>query len=450
MHQTRLTLMFAAAALAAALPLPAQQKRISPHETISKVIDGNRVTVTYGRPYTKDPKTGEPRTIWGGLVPYGQVWRTGADEATTLVTQKPIMLGGTQIPAGAYTLFTVPAADGGKLVINKQLGQWGLQYDEKQDLARVDLKREPLDPPVHEFTMAVEKNPAGGGVLNLMWEDVQYTVPFAVAATPAPRIDFPAASPAGMVKQRVGITDIEITYSRPGVKGRIIFGGKNALVPYGKVWRAGANSATKIVFSTPVKFGGVEVPAGTYGLFAIPGPDEWTIILNKIANQWGAYEYNAKDDVVRVTAKPVALATPIETFSIGINDLRNDSATLNLVWDQVRVPVKVEVDVVGKLVPQIEAAMAAPGKKPYFSAAMFYYENNLDLKQAAAWMDAAIAEQPQAYYMIYRKGLILAKMGDKTGAAAAANQSMELAKKDTSPAGEEYVGLDETLISSLK
>ena len=169
------------AIVASALPLMAQQKRVSPHETISSVIDGNRVTVVYGRPYTKDPKSGEARKIWGGLVPYGKVWRTGSDEATTLITQKPIVMGGTTITAGAYTLFTLPAEDGtAKLIINKQVGQWGTQYDEKQDLARVDLKKEALDPPADQFTMAVAKNPAGGGMIKLMWENTQFSASFTV------------------------------------------------------------------------------------------------------------------------------------------------------------------------------------------------------------------------------------------------------------------------------
>src|SRR5215475_425628 len=145
-------------ALLSALPLMAQPKKLSPHETTSAVIDGNRVTLVYGRPYSKDPRSGEPRKIWGGLVPFGKVWRTGADEATLLITQKPIVMGGTTIPAGAYTLFTLPAEDGSaKLIVNKQLGQWGLQYDESQDVARIDMKKETLDKPVDQFTMAVTK-----------------------------------------------------------------------------------------------------------------------------------------------------------------------------------------------------------------------------------------------------------------------------------------------------
>ena len=167
MHLLKSTLFFAVAAIfghaalaepqAQTTPAPgtAQQvrpARRSPHDTISTVIGdrrtGNRVTIVYGRPYTKDPRTGEERKIWGTLVPYGKVWRTGADEATLFITQRPIMFGQVTIPAGAYTLFTLPAEDGtAKLIFNKQLGQWGLQYDEKQDLARVDLKKEALQSP---------------------------------------------------------------------------------------------------------------------------------------------------------------------------------------------------------------------------------------------------------------------------------------------------------------
>jgi hypothetical protein len=171
--------------LLGATPLMAQQKRAastggtSPHETTSAVVDGNRVTLVYGRPYTKDPKTGEPRKIWGTLVPYGKVWRTGSDESTLLITQKPISLGGTTVPAGAYTLYTLPNEDGSaKLIINKQIGQWGTQYDESKDLARVDLKKETLDAPLDQFTMSVGKNPSGGGLIKLMWENTQFSVPF--------------------------------------------------------------------------------------------------------------------------------------------------------------------------------------------------------------------------------------------------------------------------------
>ena len=177
----KITLTIIASSLVGAVPLMAQQKRVSPHETVSKTINDGLVMVVYGRPYIKDPKSGEARKIWGGLVPFGKVWRTGSDEATLLVTQKPLTFGETTIPAGAYSLFTLPTEDGGaKLIVSKQLGEWGAYtYDEKQDLARIDLKKETLPAPVDEFTMAVDKD-GTGGVLKMMWESTGYSVPFTV------------------------------------------------------------------------------------------------------------------------------------------------------------------------------------------------------------------------------------------------------------------------------
>jgi len=156
----------------------AQEKpRVSPHETITADIDGNTVTIVYGRPYTKDPKTGAPRKIWGGLVPFGKVWRTGADEATLLTTKEPLDIGGTTIPAGTYSLFSQPEENGAaKLIVNKQTGQWGTKYDEKQDLARIEMTKGSVDKAVDQFTIAIEKNPAGGGTLKLTWENTQYSV----------------------------------------------------------------------------------------------------------------------------------------------------------------------------------------------------------------------------------------------------------------------------------
>jgi len=265
----------------------------------------------------------------------------------------------------------------------------------------------------------------------------------------APRIEFPASSPAATLKQRVGLTDITIAYSRPSMRGRKIFGG---LVPYGEVWRTGANTATRITFSTPVKFGGAELAAGAYELFTIPGPAEWTVIVQKLPEKasWGAYTYDQKKDTARVTVKPAATGAPIETFGFAFDNLRDESAILNLAWENTRVPVEIAVNVTGPIVAQIEAAMAADGGKPYFQAALFYLEHDLDLTKAAQWMDAALAEQPDAFYMIYHKARLLAKQGDKTAAIAAARRSIELASKATGPEKGEYTRLNEALIASLQ
>lgn len=172
----------AAPAPTATVSAPAPRPRTSPHDTISARIDGNRVTVVYGRPYSKDPKSGEIRKIWGALVPAGKPWRTGADEATLLVTQKTLDVGGTTLPAGAYTLYTLLADDGSaQLLVNKSLGQWGADpYDASQEFAKIPLTKEALPAQLDQFAMALEKNPAGGGILKLMWENTQYSVAYTV------------------------------------------------------------------------------------------------------------------------------------------------------------------------------------------------------------------------------------------------------------------------------
>ncbi len=269
-----------------------------------------------------------------------------------------------------------------------------------------------------------------------------------VSAQAPSKIEFPAASPAASFKQTVGITDIEVIYHRPSMRGRVIFGG---LVPYNEVWRTGANQATKIKFSTPVKLNGTSIDAGTYELYSIPGKSSWTVIIHKDSSAWGAYAYDSKNDVARIEAKPTTTSSPVETFVIGVADIRDSAATLYLAWERVRVPVTLEVDVKGMLLPKIEAIMASNSeKKPYAQAALFYFDNNLDLDKAVTWIDAAIAAKPDVFYYSYHKARILAKKGDKMGAIAAAEKSLEGARKAKGPIREEYIRLNENLIKSLR
>lgn len=264
---------------------------------------------------------------------------------------------------------------------------------------------------------------------------------------PAAPLEFPAASPAGTLEQRVGVTDIKITYARPSMRGRTVFGG---LVPFGEVWRTGANGATTITFSTDVTFGGKDVPAGTYGLFTIPGQDEWTVILNAGAQQWGSYAYDESKDTARIAVAPTKLAQPVETLTIGTSNLSSGTATIHLDWANTRVAIDLDTNIVKALMPQIEAAMAGEGEKPYLSAAMFYFENGLDLKKAAMWIDEGAKAQPDAFWITYRKGLILEKLGDKKGAMEAAKQSLDMASKAKGEIKDEYTRLNEALIARLK
>jgi len=266
----------------------------------------------------------------------------------------------------------------------------------------------------------------------------------------APKVNFPALSPAATLKQRVGLTDIEVDYSRPSIKGRVIFGG---LVPYNVVWRTGANASTKISFSTPVKLNGNEIPAGKYALYTIPGEEEWTIILSK-DTAGNIFSYNATNDFVRFKVTPVHLSdTRLETFVIEFNHIRDESAIIDLAWDRTVVPIKLELDVVSKVVPQIEAAMAASGKKEagfYYQSAMFYFNHDLDLKKALSWLDAGLADKPRiAYELLNLKARILAKQGDKEGAIAAAKESTELALKAEGPSSS-FAKMNQDLISSLQ
>lgn len=265
-----------------------------------------------------------------------------------------------------------------------------------------------------------------------------------------PRINAPAASPASTVKQRVGFTDIEVVYARPGAKGRTIFGG---LVPHGEVWRTGANTATKVTFSSAVKVGGKELAAGSYALFSIPDPKEWTVILNSVTGEWGAYSYKPENDVVRVKVKPVTLNHPVETFTIDINDIRTESATLNLIWEKTRVPLTIEVDAVKQVMAQIDSVMASGQTltpQVYYTAAMFYYDHGLDLKKAKTWAEEATKGEKPQFFMLHGKAKILAKLGDKAGAIDAAKKSAAAAAAQGGPVAAEYRRLNDALIAGLK
>jgi Protein of unknown function (DUF2911) len=164
-----------ALAMTAGMMTAVHAQRASPHETATATIDGATITVEYGRPYVKG------RKIMGGLVPYGKVWRTGADEATTLTTGKAIQIAGAAVPAGKYTLYTLPGESEWQLIINKQTGQWGTEYAQAQDLARVPLKKGATSAPVEQLSISIDKNPAGGGVLKIAWESTELTAPITVS-----------------------------------------------------------------------------------------------------------------------------------------------------------------------------------------------------------------------------------------------------------------------------
>ena len=217
-----------------------------------------------------------------------------------------------------------------------------------------------------------------------------------------------------VLKQRVGVTDVEIDYSRPDKNGRDIFG---TLVPFGTVWRTGANAATTITLSDTVNLGGKDIPAGKYALFTIPGADQWTIILSKHADQFGAFDYKESEDLARFTAKPATLAAPVETFTIGLADVKENSAQLQLEWDRTCVSVPLTVDTTGKIQAEITRIAASPDATPrfYTQAANYYLNHHLDLSKALEWINLSIEKTSPVYFGNYAvKADIQAALGGQT------------------------------------
>jgi hypothetical protein len=263
------------------------------------------------------------------------------------------------------------------------------------------------------------------------------------------QIKTPAPSPHSKLEQVVGVTNFTVDYSRPSVKERTIYGD---LVPYGELWRTGANAPTKISFDSEVTFGGKKVPAGDYALFTIPGKDEWTVILYGDAAVQNTGAYDEKKDVARVQVKPIKLATPVESFSIGFDNLRDDSAILFLDWADVRVPIEIGVDTKSLSAASIEKALQAMDTwkaADYANAANFYYSNGKDRKQAVEWMGKATEMNAKAFWWQYAYAKMLAEQGEKDAARAAAEKSLALAK--AAPGGDSgYVKRNEELLATLK
>jgi tetratricopeptide (TPR) repeat protein len=258
-------------------------------------------------------------------------------------------------------------------------------------------------------------------------------LPWGLQAAEERKIEFPSASQHSVVKQRVGLTDVEVDYSRPNKNDREIFGG---LVPYGKLWRTGANAVTKIRFSKAVTLGGKEISAGEYALFTIPTTDEWTIIISKDAKVQSAADYKQENDAARVTAKPEPIPATVETFTIELDDVKGASATLNFLWDKTRVPVKLTTGDVEQVSKQLDAVVSAKtplDPRTAYQAAAFYYDNNKDMKQAARWIDQALEKNPDAYFMHYKKAQIQLKLGNKKEAIASAQKAIDILKKDKAP-----------------
>jgi hypothetical protein len=266
-----------------------------------------------------------------------------------------------------------------------------------------------------------------------------------VSTTNAQQLRTPAPSPTQTIKQDFGLASVELTYSRPAMKGRKIMGD---LVPYGKVWRTGANSATTITFKDEVTIGGTKVPAGKYGLLTIPDKASWTIIISKQTDVTSPAAYKAENDVARVQVKPVVTSTAAESFTMQFANMKPTSCELQMMWDKTMVSLPITTEIDSKVMKQIETAMNSDStNKPYFPAALYYMENGKDLNKALEWFDKAAEQNPKAYWVLHQRANCLAKLGKKEEAKASANKSIELAKEAKN---DDYVALNQKLLANIK
>lgn len=249
----------------------------------------------------------------------------------------------------------------------------------------------------------------------------------------------PAASSGQRIEQDFGLGTISIKYYRPNTKGRKIF---NGIEPYGVVWRTGANNATVITLTDTIQVEGHTLAPGSYSLFSIPGASEWTIIFNKNTNQWGAYAYDEKQDVLRFKVRPETLPVKIETFTIQFADVHEEDGVLQILWENTAINLHLRTDVDNRIMANIEQAMKG-GNKPYYLSAVWCYYHNRNLEQALGWMLEADKAQPETFNIKYWLARLQLKTGDKRSAIISANEGLKLATAKNNP---EYIRMNNEVL----
>lgn len=293
-----------------------EKNPLSPRDSVFCLIDTNLISVNYGRPSMRG------RKIMGELVPWYTVWRTGANQATHFKTNYDMMLGGVPVTRGTYTLWTVPAPTGWKIILNKQTGQWGTQYDEKLDYARFDAIVEEMDAPVETLTVAFDATGKTSGRMKLMWEKTLVWTRFEKSDKVRP------LSPLDSTEVFLNNSKVKVKYSRPYMRGRRIWG---AVVPYDSIWRTGANAATTLQLETTTSIGGVEVPPGTYTLFSKPMEKGYRLIISKKGP--GNAEYDQTQDFAHIEMAMMRSDTMVDPFTVSFETSgQSNLATLKLAW----------------------------------------------------------------------------------------------------------------------
>ena len=259
----------------------------------------------------------------------------------------------------------------------------------------------------------------------------------------AQTVKVPAPSPLQTLKQNFALSEITIEYSRPSARGRAVYGD---VVPFGKVWRTGANGSTKITFGEDVKVEGKAVKAGTYALYSIPGKDSFTFMLYKDLKLGGdVANYSAENELIRFAVKSSKVTEKVETFTMNVSDITASSSNIELTWENTRAAFNVTADIDASIMASIDKALNKDNK-PYYQAASYYYDNNKDMKLALEWVNKATEQNPKAYWVVLLKAKIELKLKDKAAAKASAEKVIEMAKADKDDA---YIKNGENLLIEI-
>jgi hypothetical protein len=272
---------------------------------------------------------------------------------------------------------------------------------------------------------------------------------FGQGQTRAPRIKVPTLSPQAEITQQVALTKVELTYARPSAKGRKIMGG---LVPFGTIWRTGANASTKITFTEDVSIAGNALKAGTYAIYTIPGKTEWTMIIHKNTKHrsLAGNTYKQEEDAFRFKVNSEALSEYVESFTIAFTDLKSSSVNVALSWENTMVKFPINFDVAGQVEKQIAELSKAEGGMNsfnYFLAAEYYLNNGKDLEKAKKWIDAALVQTPNNARFGLLKAKILHKNGEKAAALKAVAEANAWAKAANNA---NYIGQTQLFWDSIK
>ncbi len=263
-----------------------------------------------------------------------------------------------------------------------------------------------------------------------------------IGSTLNAQVSFPAPSPACEITQSIGLTEVNIKYSRPSARDRTIFGD---LVPYGEIWRTGANASTTLSFDKAVILGAQEVPAGTYALFCIPENGEWTIILSNNVESWGPPNpYLVEEEQCRFKAKPRRLSDKVETFTILPTNLRDDRAMITLMWENTAVDLPLQLGTHEQVTSALDKTLGGPDGRFFYQAARYYHDAGVEQDKAMEYIDIAIQQKGYDRFFVLRtKALIQAKAGDYTGAIATAKMSSEKAREEGNM---EYIKMNDASI----